>query len=102
MADVLITVGSIVTPIVVYILTGYYAANSKWCDRKVIVSAIVGLILGCYALLSGELVSDTWLQVAFNSAPVIAGMYIIDRVIKGVAKRYGIEWLYTDECPIEE
>jgi len=102
MADVLITVGSILTPIVVYILTGYYAANESWCDRKVVVSVIVGGVLGGYALLSGEIVSDTWLQVAFNSAPVIAGMYIIDRIIKGVAKRYGIEWLYTDECPIKE
>jgi len=102
MADVILTIGTILTPIAVYILTGYYAANEKWCDRKFIVSALVGLALGAYAFLSGEIVSDTWIQVAFNSAPVIAGMYIIDRFIKGIAKRYGIEWLYTDECPIKK
>lgn len=98
MADVILTVSTVITPILVYILTGYYAANQKWCDRKVVVSIIVGLFLGGYAFLFGNVVSDTWVQVAFNSAPVIAGMYIIDRIIKGMAKRYGIEWLYTDEC----
>lgn len=101
MTDVMLTIGTIATPIVVYILTGYYAANMKWCNRKVVVSIIVGLVLGAYAMFAGELVSDTWIQVAFNSAPVIAGMYIVDRLIKGIAKRYGIEWLYTDECPTE-
>jgi len=28
-------------------------------------------------------------------------MYLVDRLVKGVAKRYGIAWLYADN-PIEE
>jgi hypothetical protein len=102
MTDVLMTIGTVITPIAVFILSGYYASNQKWCDRKVIVSIAVGLILGAYAIYAGQLVSNDWIQVAFNSAPVLGLMYVIDRIIKGAAKRYGIEWLYTDECPIEE
>jgi hypothetical protein len=98
MTDIILTAGTVITPIIVYILTGYYASNQKWCDRKVVVSIILGLVLGGYAIFAGELVSDSWVQVAFNSAPVIAGMYLIDRIIKGIAKRYEIGWLYVDEC----
>lgn len=102
MADLLLTLGTVLTPIILYILSGYYAANASWCSRKVIVSAIVGLIIGGYAIVSGINVSSDWAQVAFNSAPVLGVMYLIDRIIKGMAKRYGVEWLYTDAGPIEE
>lgn len=102
MTDVFMIAGTVFTPILLYILSGYYAANAKWCTRKVVVSVVVGIAIGAYAIFAGELISDSWLQVAYNSAPVLGAMYIIDRLIKGFAKRYGIDWLYTDECPIEE
>lgn len=97
MNEIIYTTGSILTPILLYILAGYFASNSKWCTRKVIVSAVVGLCIGAYALYQGAEVSTDWIQIAFNSAPALGAMYLIDRIIKGIAKRYGVDWLYTDE-----
>ena len=95
------TIVSILLPIFAYILAGYYASNEKWCDRKIIVAVITGLVIGGYALVSGIDVSDSWVQVAFSSAPVLGGINLVDRLVKGFAKRYGIDWLYADECEAE-
>lgn len=90
-------------PVILYIFAGYYAANSSWCYRKMIISLITGLIISVYAMSIGlEQITETWLNAAFNSGSVIGFMYIADRVIKGVAKRKGIEWLYTDNKIEEE
>jgi hypothetical protein len=92
---------AILTPIVLYILAGFFAANQTWCWRKIVVAGITGLALGIYALANGTEVSDPWIQIAFASPAAIGGMYLVDRFVKGIAKRYGIEWLYADN-PVEE
>ena len=100
MTELIYSIGSILIPIALYVLAGYYASNAKWCGRKIIVASIVGLFAGVYAISNGAQVTDDWLQIAFNSGPAMGAMYLADRMIKGLAKRAGIEWLYSDE-PIE-
>lgn len=92
---------SVLIPIFGYILAGYYASNAKWCGRKVSVAVIVGLGIGAYGIYQGITVDNNWVDVAFNSAEVMGAIYLVDRIVKGYAKRHGIEWLYTDD-PIEE
>ncbi len=92
---------SVLFPIGLYILAGYYASNGKWCSRKIFVSVVVGLALGGYAILQGITVTGDWIGIAFNSAPALGLIYLADRIVKGIAKRTGIDWLYSDE-PIEE
>lgn len=87
-------------PIFLYILAGYYASNAKWCSRKIIVAVITGGVIGMYGILQGIDVNNSWITLAFASAPALGAMYLIDRLVKGFAKRAGIEWLYSDE-PIE-
>jgi len=97
MTEIIYVAGQVIVPIILFILSGYYASNAAWCSRKVFVSVFVGLCIGAYAIYAGDVVTDSWISVAFASAPAMGAMYIIDRVIKGAAKRYGIDWLYTDE-----
>lgn len=87
----------VLIPIFGYILAGYYASNAQWCSRKITVAVIVGLCIGAYGIYRGIAVDNTWVDVAFNSAEVMGAIYLVDRVVKGFAKRAGINWLYTDD-----
>jgi len=100
MEEIIKEIGAIVVPIVLYVLAGYYASNAQWCSRKIIIAVIVGLGAGLYALAQGTIVTTSWLDLAFNSGPALGAMYLADRVVKGIAKRFSIEWLYSD-APIE-
>ena len=97
MQDLLYGFAAIFTPIILYILAGFYAANAQWCWRKIFVALAVGIVIGIYGLFSGIEITDSWVSVAFNSAPALGAMYLADRVVKGTAKRYGIAWLYADK-----
>lgn len=92
---------AILLPIALYILAGYYASNAQWCTRKILVAVVTGLAIGLYGLIQGIDVNESWITLAFASAPALGAMYLIDRVVKGIAKRAGIDWLYTDD-PIGE
>ena len=92
---------AVILPIFLYVLAGYYAANAQWCSRKIIVAVLTGLAIGVYGIIQGIDVNESWITIAFASAPALGGMYLVDRIVKGFAKRAGIEWLYSDE-PIGE
>lgn len=88
---------AVLLPIALYILAGYYAANAQWCSRKILVAVVTGLAIGIYGLTQGIDVNESWIAIAFASAPALGAMYLIDRFVKGFAKRIGIDWLYSDE-----
>lgn len=92
---------AVILPILLYILAGYYASNAQWCTRKILVALVTGLAIGIYGLTQGIDVNESWVTIAFASAPALGAMYLVDRVVKGFAKRAGIDWLYSDE-PIGE